>query len=82
MRDTPAAVEERFRMLLLQVAPEERLAMSCRMFATAKALIRAAIEDQGPISREELRSRVFLRLYGLDYSDRERARIIAHLMAT
>jgi len=69
-------------MLLLQAAPEERLAMSCRMFAAAKALIRAALEDQGPISQEELRSQVFLRLYGSDFSDRKRASIVARLMAT
>ena len=46
--------------------------MACRMFATGKALVRAAILDEGSVSPEELRGLLFLRLYGEDFSEADK----------
>jgi hypothetical protein len=52
------------------------------MFATGKALIRAAILNEGSVSAEEVRGLLFLRLYGEDFSEADRAKILATLQAT
>lgn len=68
--------------MLLALSPQERLAMACRMFGTAKALIRAGLRDEyGELDPGELRRRLFLRLYGEDFSEDERRRIADHLAA-
>jgi hypothetical protein len=82
MRDTPPDIEDRYRRQLMGLTPTERLAMGCRMFGTAKALIRAGIAQGGPVSRTEARRLMFVRLYGQDFSETERAKILAHLEAT
>ena len=65
-----------YRELLLARSPSQRLAMACEMFSTAKALVRAGIEQEhGPLEPEELRQRMFLRLYGQDFSEAEKEKI-------
>jgi len=81
MTDTPREVEARFRRMILARSPAERLAMACRMFGTAKALVRAGIlqtasGDPGP---KELRERMFLRLYGRDFDASQRQKVHDHL---
>ena len=50
---------------------------ACRMFATAKALVRTGIKkEHGLIDRYELRKHVFLRLYGQDFGETEQAKIL------
>ena len=39
MKDTPEAVQQRFRQLIMQRSGEERLKMGCSMHQTAKALV-------------------------------------------
>jgi len=73
------AVEERFTRQLMSRTPEERLAMATRMFATAKTLARAGLADGGPMSLAEERALLFLRFYGQDFDEADRARILAHL---
>ena len=82
MRDTPADIEDRYRRQLMGLTPSQRLAMACRMFATAKALVRAGIADAGTLSHREARRLMFLRLYGQDFCETDRAKILAHLEAT
>lgn len=76
-------IEARFRKLMLARSPEERLAMACDMFATAKALVRAGIVKEvglkGPI---QMRERLFLRLYGKDLPETEKAKILNSWNAT
>ena len=79
MRDTPTDVEARFQRQLMSLTPEERLSMACRMFADAKALVLAAIAQEAPASPPEIRCRLFLRLYGEDFSEANREKILAHL---
>jgi len=47
------------------------------MFATAKALVRSGIKEKhGLIDGYELRKHIFLRLYGQDLGEAERATIL------
>lgn len=82
MNDTSAAVDARFRQMMLARSPGERLAMACRMFATARTLVRSALlREHGPLDRLQLRRLTFERLYGRDFTDTEREKILRHLTA-
>lgn len=77
MNDDPMDIEERFRKMIMARSPQDRLAMACRMFATAKALVRAGIEkEHGLLRPDELREQVFLRFYGQDLGKAERTTIL------
>ena len=80
MRDTSVEVEAEFRKLIMARSPSERLAMACRMFETAKSLVLAGIlREHGPLSPQALRKHLFLRLYGEDFDQDERDRIVQYL---
>lgn len=81
MSDTPFQVEAHFRELLLSLTPGQRLAMACRMFGTAKALVRAGLLNEKRMSPEEVRTQLFVRFYGQDFGDSEQAKIISQLRA-
>ncbi len=77
MNDNPIDIEERFRKMIMARSPQERLAMACRMFATARTLVQAGIkEEHGLIGPYALREHVFLRLYGQDFGETEQAKIL------
>lgn len=80
MKDTPAAVERKFRQMLLKRSGAERLKMGCSMHATARALAKAALlqrhPDAGPA---ELKRLLFLHFYGAEYEPDQRKRIAAAL---
>jgi len=77
MNDTSTEVQARFRTLMLERSPAQRLAMACRMFATAKALVRVGIlEAYAPKEPDQMREHIFLRLYGKDFSETEKAKIL------
>ena len=81
MKDTSPEMEERYRRMLMALAPEERLRRGCNMFQTAKAIVIASIKNElGPhITESELRCRLFLRLYGTDFSEPTRLKILSRL---
>lgn len=82
MKDTTAEVESKFHEMLLARSPEERLVMTCRMFGTAKELIRAGLlHEHGDMDPGELRRRIFLRLYGDDFSEEEKEKIASYIAA-
>jgi hypothetical protein len=72
---------ELYHRLLMELPPARRLAMACDMFTTAKAFARAGILRDGPLPESEIRCRLFLRFYGNDFSEEERAKILAELRA-
>jgi len=77
MNDTSVDVEARFLKLMLARSPAQRLAMACRMFSTAKALVRAGIlEEYGLKGPNQVREYMFLRLYGQDFGETEKAKIL------
>ncbi|MET0484603.1 MAG: hypothetical protein ABW216_02810 [Candidatus Rokuibacteriota bacterium] len=80
MKDTPPAMEARYRKLLMQRSCVERLKMGCSMLATARALIVASVRERDPeISPASLRRALFLRLYGVDFDPKDRQKVLAHL---
>lgn len=84
MTDTTQEIEARYRQLVLSQSPARRLAMACKMFATAKALVLAGIlkREAGDQSPQGLRGQIFLRLYGRDFDTAERQKILDYLSAT
>ena len=81
MKDTPTAIERLFTRKLLDLTADERLAMACRMFSAAKALVHAGISADGARSAAEVRALVFLRLYGQDFDQVKRAKVLSRLGA-
>jgi hypothetical protein len=80
MNDTPAEVEKRMVHMLARKTPLQRLEMAGSMFDCGKKLMIADIRRRKPaISEPELRSEMFLRLHGEDFSESERAKILAYL---
>ena len=83
MIKTPVDIEGRFREMILARSPGDRLTMACRMFTTAKALVRSGLlEEYGHIERGELRRHIFLRFYSSDFSKAEREKITEIMKAT
>lgn len=83
MRDTPAAVERKFRQMLLKRSGAERLKMGCSMYATARALAKAALLQEHPNANPaELKRLLFLLFYGIDFEPEERNRIASALFET
>jgi hypothetical protein len=81
MRNPDETMDDLYRRLLLALSPEERLAMGCRMFGTARRLIIAGLKREHPngLSPMETRVQLFLRLYGNDFDETEREKIVEHL---
>jgi hypothetical protein len=80
MTDTPQVVRDRYREMLMARSGAERLAMECRMFDTARVLMRAGLRDTARADESaHPRAQLFLRTYGRDFDDATSARIIAHL---
>jgi hypothetical protein len=78
--DTPAAIEEQYRILLMRRSGSERLEMGCRMFDTARTIMRASLGDPDGTDRSpEMTARLFLRTYATDFDPRTRDRIAAWL---
>ncbi len=82
MRDTPPAVDAKYRAMLLERSGEERLKMAGSMYATARALVIASVLEADPsASPAALRQALFLRFYGHEFDESTRTRILAHLRA-
>ena len=80
MIDTPPAVLQRYRHMLLERSGPERVTMGASMFATARALILASIRAEDPdATAATLRRGLFLRLYGGDFDPDTREHIAARL---
>jgi hypothetical protein len=76
MKDTPPAIEQKFRQMLMGRSGEEHLKMGCSMHATAQALTKASISNQHPnADPAELKRLFFLHFYGTDFEPKERKRI-------
>lgn len=80
MKDTPLAIERKFRRMLMDRPGEERLKMGCSMHATARALAKASILRRHPGSHPaELKRLLFLHFYGGDFAPEKRKRIASTL---
>jgi len=75
MNDTPEAVQNFYRTLLMSRSGSERVKMGCAMFDTARAFARANLRGLSH-SDDELRVRLFVRTYGGDFDADTAARIV------
>jgi hypothetical protein len=80
MNDTPEAVQNFYRTLLMRRSGSERVKMGCAMFDTARAFARANLRVLSQ-SDDELRARLFVRTYGGDF-DPATAQRIAEWLST
>lgn len=67
MKDTPKAIQDLYRRLLMERSGAERLKMAFNMFDTARTLVKASLQVQ-LCSDEDLRARLFIRTYGADFT--------------
>ena len=80
MNDTHPKVKRRYEKMLLSQSGEERLLMGDSMFETARELVLTSIKAANPkASPAEIRSALFLRFYGQEFSDEERQKILTAL---
>lgn len=80
MIDTPEYVTRQFEAMMQQKSPEERLRMGCSMFDAAKQIVLTAVRDNDPhLGPAEIKKQVFLRFYGEDFSDAEKAKILMYI---
>ena len=69
--DAPPKVMQRYRAMLLERSPEERLKMGCSMGATARILVRASVLARDPhASPAAMRRALFLRVYSHEFQAR------------
>ena len=78
MNDTPEAVQDLYRTLLMCRSGSERLQMGCAMFDTARAFALANLRLLSH-SDDDLRVRLFVRTYGGDFDAETVERISAWL---
>jgi hypothetical protein len=80
MNDTSPEVEKRLREMYMARSPLERLRMGSDMFTAAKQLAAAGIRfEQGELDEKTMKKQLFLRFYGSDFTEDEKARILAVL---
>lgn len=78
MKDTREKADAHMSDLLAACSPAERFAMACRMFETARTLVRAGIiAEHGAAAEAHMRKHLFLRFYGRDFDEGTKRRILA-----
>lgn len=83
MKDTSEEFETRFRNIIMRRSPEERLLMGFSMFDTAKQLVKSSIMEQDPkILPKEMKKKIFLRFYGMEFSGVDKKKILNVLSKT
>jgi len=76
MKDTNRDIEKKYRELMAKKSGEERLKMGFDMFRFASKFIISSLREEG-VEDKDLRKHVFLRVYGNDFSEEEKKKIIA-----
>jgi hypothetical protein len=78
MKDTPQAIQDFYRTLLMARPGAERLKMGCAMFDASRALARANLKTHLQTD-VDIHIALFLRTYGRDFDADTAARIIEGL---
>jgi hypothetical protein len=80
MKDTSPEVEARYRQLLMQKTPAERVEMAGDMFDAAQELAKAGIRARmGDVDEGESYVQLFRQFYGSDFPPERKARIEARI---
>jgi len=78
--DTNHRIKSQFYRLMTAKSPLERLKMGCSMFDAAKGIVKSAIREKCPeISPGGMKEEVFLRFYGMEFSQKEKEKILREL---
>lgn len=81
MKDTDSRMDKKFREMMRQKTPAERLAMGCSMFDFSKRLaISSILSEKGNLSAAALRRELFLRFYSNDFEATQQENILKHLV--
>lgn len=77
MNDTSLSIEKRMAQMIASRTPVERLRMAGSMFDSGKKLLRAGLLNRnGLLNEAQLRTQIFLNLYGESFTHAEIKRII------
>lgn len=80
MTDTHPIMEARFKKLIMARSCQERLLMGCSMFDAAKQIVKSSLTQKQPkISAQEIKIGIFSRLYGGEFNEIEKSKILAAL---
>jgi len=80
MNDTHPDIAIRFQNLLMLKSKYQRLLMGCSMYDAAKQIVRSSIYNKYPqISIGQMKKEIFVRFYGLEFSQADRERILSAL---
>ena len=72
MHDTSIDIEAQMSRMMASKTPQERLRMASSMFDAGRKLVEAGIRNKyGELTRAQMRARVFVRIYGEDFSEEE-----------
>jgi hypothetical protein len=82
MDDTPAEIKILYHKMLMSKTSAERLGMASRMFDSAKRLCLAGIlKESQDLDQSQIRKALFLRIYGNDFSDTHKERIMKKIFS-
>ena len=77
MDNTSAKIEQLYKEMILNISPLERLKMASRMYDSGRKLVMSGIlKERQNIDASRLRAKLFLRMYGNDFTDNEIEKII------
>ncbi len=80
MTDTSLSIEKRMARMIALRTPVERLRMASSMFDSGKKLMKAGILDEnGLLNEAQLRTKIFLRLYGESFTPAEIKQIVGSI---
>ncbi|TET54046.1 MAG: hypothetical protein E3J54_02895 [Actinobacteria bacterium] len=80
MKDTAPKINHLLYELFREKSGEERLIMGCSMFDTSKKIVISSIKQNNPdIGDSELKIKLFNRLYGRDFTQKDYQKITKHL---
>ncbi len=67
MNDTPPAIEDKMRRMIMARSGAERMVMGASMFDAARAMVLASLPKDLP--EDQLRLRLMERIYGISLED-------------
>ncbi|RPI73736.1 MAG: hypothetical protein EHM47_05445 [Ignavibacteriales bacterium] len=77
MNDTRPEAKKIQDKLFARLSGEERLLMGLEMYETARKIVLASFPRDLP--ENEIRKRLFLRFYGIDFSEEEKKKILKRM---
>ncbi len=80
MNDTHPHIETFLRRCMMEKSGEERLKMGFSMYEFSRKLVESSLRFSQPeISEIVLRQKIFLRFYGDDFNENQKAKILASI---